>query len=143
MTVKEKNVEIAKMIEWDYNELSESFDTPFLERVEIQAFGDEQFSSSLRDYELKFHSDANWQFEALNFITTLDLSHLHYTWEMGGQEYNNFSGFDYNIQNNACQIILNLQLDECRDIIQTTGKDTKEAIFEALYQFSQYLKQKK
>jgi hypothetical protein len=143
MTTQEKNVEIALMLgatieNWYPANIHTSTSGNYLIFPQGKWYPDNVRQHG--DTKLKFHSDANWQFEALEFITKLDLSDRHYNWVMGGQEYNNFSGLDYNIQNNACQIILNLELDPPRDIIQTVGTT---AIFEALYQFSQYLKTKK
>ncbi len=68
MTQQERNKQIALMLDWEYDEDLKIFNTPFLELVEPQAFGDEQFSSRLHDYELKFHSDWNWLIEAVEFV---------------------------------------------------------------------------
>ena len=56
----ENNKIIAEFLEWEFDDLSETFETPFLKLVEPQAFGDEQFSCKLQDFELEFHSDWNW-----------------------------------------------------------------------------------
>jgi len=81
--------------------------------------------------ELKFHSDANWQFEALKFIEDL--------------------GYDtsissYLFENRVLISTGNPQGDGGRYTeyqVDIESKTKKEAIFEALYQFSQYLKEKK
>lgn len=120
-----KNRCIVEMMGWEYDELSESFDTPFLELVEPQAFGDEQFSSKLRDFELKFHSDANWQFEALDYMKQL--------------------GYRFMMADNLiviqCPVVKKLSKIAVK--LECSGLSRKEAIFEALFQFSQYLKEKK
>ena len=56
----ENNKLIAEFLNWEFDDLSETFETPFLKLVEPQAFGDEQFSCKLQDFELEFHSDWNW-----------------------------------------------------------------------------------
>ena len=56
----ENNKLIAEFLDWEFDDLSETFETTFLKLVEPQAFGDEQFSSKLQDFELEFHSDWNW-----------------------------------------------------------------------------------
>ena len=56
----ENNKIIAEFLNWEFDDLSETFETPFLKLVEPQAFGDEQFSCKLQDFELEFHSDWNW-----------------------------------------------------------------------------------
>ena len=56
----ENNKIIAEFLDWEFDDLSETFETPFLKLVEPQAFGDEQFSCKLQDFELEFHSDWNW-----------------------------------------------------------------------------------
>ena len=56
----ENNKLIAEFLDWEFDDLSETFETPFLKLVEPHAFGDEQFSCKLQDFELEFHSDWNW-----------------------------------------------------------------------------------
>lgn len=68
---------------------------------------------------LKFHSDANWQFEALEYVNT--------------------QGYYATSYPNTCEI----ENDDKSYYKISQGHTRKEAIFEALYQFSQYLKQKK
>lgn len=133
MTQQEKNVEIAKMLGWEYDEISESFDTPFLELVELQAFGDEQFSSRLRDFELKFHSDANWQFEAIKWIENLKIGKNGYAYMQIVK--NNIWIYVYKNHTNYIGAFFSG--------VEHPKATKKEAIFEALFQFSQYLKEKK
>lgn len=67
---------------------------------------------------LKFHSDANWQFEALEFVNT--------------------QGYCATSYPNTCEI----ENDDKSYYNISQGYTRKEAIFEALWQFSQYLKLK-
>ena len=60
MNTIENNKLIAEFLNWEFDDLSETFETPFLILVEPHAFGDEQFSCKLHDFELKFHLDRNW-----------------------------------------------------------------------------------
>lgn len=132
MTIQEKNAEIAKMLGWEYDELSESFDTPFLELVEPQAFGDEQFSSKLKDFELEFHSDANWQFEVIEWIENLKIGKAGYAYFQMAK--NNIWIYVYKNHTIHCVASFNG--------VENSKVTKKEAIFEALFQFSQYLKEK-
>ena len=68
--------------------------------------------------KLKFHSDANWQFEALEFVNT--------------------QGYCATSYPNTCEI----ENDDKSYYNISQGYTRKEAIFEALWQFSQYLKLK-
>ncbi len=92
------------------------------------------------DELLKFHSDANWQYEALQWIENLDLSDSHYSWEFRDQKYNNFNGYRTELEGNGCWIYLELTLDPPERVAMAEGANKKEAVFEALYQFSQYIK---
>ena len=56
----ENNKLIAEFLDWEFDDLSETFETPFLKLVDPEAFGDEQFSCKLQDFELEFHTDWNW-----------------------------------------------------------------------------------
>ena len=67
----ENNKIIAEFLNWEFDDLSETFETPFLKLVEPQAFGDEQFSCKLQDFELEFHSDWNWLMEVVEKIENL------------------------------------------------------------------------
>ena len=73
----EDNKIIAEFLDWEFDDLSETFETPFLKLVDPHAFGDEQFSCKLQDFELEFHSDWNWlmqvveKIESLGFETSL------------------------------------------------------------------------
>lgn len=67
----ENNKIIAEFLNWEFDDLSETFETPFLKLVEPQAFGDEQFSCKLQDFELKFHSDWNWLMKVVEKIHSM------------------------------------------------------------------------
>ena len=67
----ENNKLIAEFLEWEFDDLSETFETPFLKLVEPQAFGDEQFSCKLQDFELEFHSDWNWLMKVVEKIHSM------------------------------------------------------------------------
>lgn len=66
------NKRCAEFLEYEFDELSETYETPHLKLVEPQAFGDEQFSCKLKIYELDFHSDWNWIHEVIDAIEKLD-----------------------------------------------------------------------
>ena len=67
----ENNRLIAEFLDWEFDDLSETFETPFLKLVEPQAFGDEQFSCKLQDFELEFHSDWNWLMKVVEKIHSM------------------------------------------------------------------------
>ena len=66
----ENNKLIAEFLDWEFDDLSETFETPFLKLVDPEAFGDEQFSCKLQDFELEFHSDWNWLMKVVEKIKT-------------------------------------------------------------------------
>ena len=70
----ENNKLIAEFLNWEFDDLSETFETPFLKLVDPHAFGDEQFSCKLQDFELEFHSDWNWLMEVVEKIDGLENS---------------------------------------------------------------------
>ena len=72
MNITENNRLIAEFLDWEFDDLSETFETPFLKLVDPHAFGDEQFSCKLQDFELEFHSDWNWLMEVVEKIESLD-----------------------------------------------------------------------
>ena len=67
----ENNKLIAEFLNWEFDDLSETFETPFLKLVDPRAFGDEQFSCKLQDFELEFHSDWNWLMLVVEKIESL------------------------------------------------------------------------
>ena len=71
MNTIENNKLIAEFLNWEYDDLSETFETPFLILVDPHAFGDEQFSCKLQDFELKFHLEWNWLMQVVEKIESL------------------------------------------------------------------------
>ena len=67
----ENNKLIAEFLNWEFDDLSETFETPFLKLVDPHAFGDEQFSCKLQDFELEFHSNWNWLMQVVEKIEKL------------------------------------------------------------------------
>ena len=84
------NKRCAEFLEYEFDELSETYETSHLKLVEPQAFGDEQFSFKLKIYELDFHSDWNWIMEVVEAIEKLT-NQDSYRWQVL-------------IQNNLCVI---------------------------------------
>ena len=80
----ENNKLIAEFLEWEFDDLSETFETPFLKLVEPQAFGDEQFSCKLQDFELEFHTDCNWLIKVVEKILQkcAEMDELEKYWEI-------------------------------------------------------------
>lgn len=142
----EKNIAIAEMIgaveeQWyppnkDYGSTGRYWKFP----KEVAQRLPSTFLQVAGDYGLKFHSDANWQFEAIDWIERQKMfeDNLYYvqitkkhcgihTEEHTINKYRTKEGFK------SWEYFCNIN---CRE------NTKKEAIFEALYQFSQYLKQK-
>ena len=69
----ENNKLIAEFLNWEFDDLSETFETPFLKLVDSHAFGDDQFSCKLQDFELEFHSDWNWLMQVVEKILNVSL----------------------------------------------------------------------
>ena len=67
----ENNKLIAEFLNWEFDDLSETFETPFLKLVDPHAFGDEQFSCKLQDFELEFHIDWSWLMQVVEKIENL------------------------------------------------------------------------
>ena len=67
----ENNKIFAEFLDWEFDDLSETFETPFLKLVDSHAFGDEQFSCKLQDFELEFHSDWRWLMTVVEKIESL------------------------------------------------------------------------
>ena len=77
----ENNKLIAEFLDWEFDDLSETFETTFLKLVEPQAFGDEQFSCKLQVFELDFNSDWNWLMEVVEKIESLNyVFEIKITW---------------------------------------------------------------
>lgn len=141
MTVIEKNIEIAKMLglkrikDWQG---VECFTNPNWYHLQwSNKYQDNLEIETYRDSELCYHSDANWQFEVISYIESLPffviISSTGCTikcWEdsipLEWLKY--FSKYPF------------------KDIFTFGGKNyklsKKEAIFETLFELSQYLKNK-
>ena len=80
----ENNKLIAEFLEWEFDDLSETFETPFLKLVDSHAFGDEQFSCKLQDFELEFHTDWNWLMKLVEKILQkcAEMDELEKYWEI-------------------------------------------------------------
>lgn len=118
MTTQEKNIEIALMLGW------------VLRKDEIWGSNwvnsnNEMVGVSFKP-DLLFHSDANWQFEALDWVAKWIVS----------KEVNGEIAIEY------FEGEIHVTIDSFKNL-KVVKKTAKEAIFEALYQFSQYLKTKK
>ena len=68
----ENNKLIAEFLDWEFDDLSETFETPFLKLVETHAFGDEQFSCKLQDFELEFHRSWDWLMVVVEKIESIE-----------------------------------------------------------------------
>ena len=90
----ENNKLIAEFLDWEFDDLSETFETPFLKLVDPQAFGDEQFSCKLQDFELEFHTDWNWLMSVVEKIGNL-------------QDENNCAIYNVQIEQSFTEIIDN------------------------------------
>ncbi len=71
--------------------------------------------------KLIFHEDVNWQFEALDWIDS--------------------QGYGFSSYNYSASITEDNTIDYWK--INTQGENRKEAIFKCLFEFSQYIKNKK
>ena len=116
----ENNKIIAEFLDWEFDDLSETFETPFLKLVEPQAFGDEQFSCKLQDFELEFHSDWNWLMRVVEKIENL-------------QDENNCAIYNVQIEQSFTEIIDN---HTSETIIYDIDADSKiEAVYNIVIEF--------
>ena len=116
----ENNKIIAEFLDWEFDDLSETFETPFLKLVEPQAFGDEQFSCKLQDFELEFHSDWNWLMSVVEKIENL-------------QDENNCAIYNVQIEQSFTEIIDN---HTSETIIYDIDADSKiEAVYNTVIEF--------
>ena len=129
MTTTEKNIAIAEMLEWKLFTDNKHFIIP----KPLNKLSDSNFQNLRLPEELLFHSDANWQFEAIERIK--------YISENSKKFFGKYVDIQFLVD------FLNgveLYVDKERIFLQTAFDEgqLKEAIFEALYQFSIYLKNK-
>jgi len=123
----ENNKLIAEFLNWEFDDLSETFETPFLKLVEPQAFGDEQFSCKLQDFELEFHSDWNWLMEVVEKIENL-------------QDENKCAIYNVQIEQCFVEIIENHTSDT---IISTDANSKLEAVYNACVEFIKWYNENK
>ena len=118
--IVENNKLFAEFLDWEFDDLSETFETPFLKLVEPQAFGDEQFSSKLQDFELEFHTDWNWLMRVVEKIENL-------------QDENNCAIYNMQIEQSFTEIIDN---HTSETIIYDIDADSKiEAVYNTVIEF--------
>ena len=82
--IVENNKMIAEFLDWEFDDLSETFETPFLKLVDPNAFGDEQYSCKLQDFELEFHSDWNWLMRVVEKISKIKGVKIEMLYVLGG-----------------------------------------------------------
>ena len=116
----ENNKIIAEFLDWEFDDLSETFETPFLKLVDPNAFGDEQYSCKLQDFELEFHSDWNWLMSVVEKIENL-------------QDENNCAIYNVQIEQSFTEIIDN---HTSETIIYDIDADSKiEAVYNTVIEF--------
>ena len=116
----ENNKIIAEFLDWEFDDLSETFETPFLKLVDPNAFGDEQYSCKLQDFELEFHSDWNWLMRVVEKIENL-------------QDENNCAIYNVQIEQSFTEIIDN---HTSETIIYNIDADSKiEAVYNTVIEF--------
>ena len=115
----ENNKMIAEFLDWEFDGLSETFETPFLKLVDPQAFGDEQFSCKLQDFELEFHSDWNWLIKVVEKIENL-------------QDENSCAIYNVRIEQCFVEIIIN-HISET--IVEVDSNSKIQAVYQACVEF--------
>lgn len=127
MTQEQKNIAIAEMLGLV------ALQAPYKGAVSInggnykgQVFFDSLEGESWYEYP-KYDQDANWQFEAIDWIEKQKV-YIRIEKPIG-----KLSSWFVNFDSEHSEI----------KEVQIFNKNRKEAIFEALYQFSQYIKDKK
>lgn len=118
--ITENNKLIAEFLDWEFDDLSETFETPFLKLIDPNAFGDEQYSCKLQDFELEFHSDWNWLMSVVEKIENL-------------QDENNCAIYNVQIEQSFTEIIDN---HTSETIIYNIDADSKiEAVYNTVIEF--------
>lgn len=115
--ILEYNRRCAEFLEYDYDDISETYETSHLKLVEPQAFGDEQFSCKLKDYELDFHSDWNWIMEILNKVSSLDFG-----WKVTSKYVNIYSHSGDPRGEFDCKFKMNCPQDVIVDTVKTINQ---------------------
>ena len=117
--ITENNKLIAEFLDWEFDDLSETFETPFLKLVDPHAFGDEQFSCKLQDFELEFHSDWNWMMRVIEKIENL-------------QDENNCAIYNVQIEQCFVEIIIN---HTSETIVEVDSNSKIQAVYNACVEF--------
>ena len=131
--MEKNNKIIAEFLEWDFDELSETFETPFLKLVEPHAFGDEQFSCKLKDFELDFNKDWNWLMAVVEKITSILMLDDNF-------KYNYlYIGYDFEDKEHY----VNLYVSEDNQINGTSKTSKIEAVYEAVVKFINFYNKRK
>ena len=126
--ITENNKLIAEFLDWEFDDLSETFETPFLKLVDPHAFGDEQYSCKLQDFELEFHSDWNWMMRVVEKIENL-------------QDENNCAIYNVQIEQCFVEIIIN---HTSETIVEVDSNSKIQAVYNACVEFIKwYNKQNK
>lgn len=120
MTIQDKNIAIAEMLGFKTNTKKTHWKYPFDNNGYLSTAISGIHGGWLTQM-LKFDTDANWQSEAIEWIEK--------------------QGYPFEYCNNQARIYdKDLTGWQRKRLCPTVGKTPKEAIFEALYEFSQYLK---
>lgn len=85
---------IAEFMDCEYDDISETYDTGILKLVEPEAYGDEQFSSLLYDYELDYHSSWDWLMPCIKKCLDINEEELD-DWE---KQYENINDTLYQVE---------------------------------------------
>ena len=115
----ENNKLIAEFLDWEFDDLSETFETPFLKLVDPNAFGNEQYSCKLQDFELEFHSDWNWMMRVVEKIENL-------------QDENNCAIYNVQIEQCFVEIIIN---HTSETIVEVDSNSKIQAVYNACVEF--------
>ena len=115
----ENNKLIAEFLDWEFDDLSETFETPFLKLVDPNAFGDEQYSCKLQDFELEFHTDWRWLMEVVEKIEKL-------------QDENKCAIYNVQIEQSFVEIIIN---HTSETIVEVDCNSKIQAVYQACVEF--------
>lgn len=86
------------------------------------------------------HCNYDQLMKIVEIIEDLDLSEYHYKWLVEGKEYSNFEGIEFEIGGNQVHIWINLSLDPAKLVCHIEAKTKKEAIFKAINEFVNYVR---